>query len=113
MVAISNYQQRLIEDCGDLAHRVVRRMRGQYRGMSFIDGQSIANLALLHAAMKFDPCRGNRFATYATVVIENTLRREIGQEIQFRMLHRQNGELTTHYRITSEHGPAERASMKV
>ena len=75
---VANYRrakQLLVSANMGLVHAVVRTQINQFRrvGMSFEEVVQEGSLGLLRAAELFDPSRGLRFSTYATIWIKGTL----------------------------------------
>ena len=71
-------RQRLVEKNLRLAASVARKYRGQ--GLPFEDLIQEGNIGLIKAVEKFDPEMGNRFSTYATWWIRQSIQRAIGDK---------------------------------
>jgi RNA polymerase primary sigma factor len=71
-------RRRLIEKNLRLAVSVAKKHRGQ--GLPFEDLIQEANIGLMKAVDKFDPEKGNRFSTYATWWIRQSIQRAIGDK---------------------------------
>jgi RNA polymerase primary sigma factor len=71
-------RRRLIEKNLRLAVSVAKKYRGQ--GLPFEDLIQEANIGLMKAVHKFDPEKGNRFSTYATWWIRQSIQRAIGDK---------------------------------
>jgi RNA polymerase primary sigma factor len=71
-------RQRLVEKNLRLAVAVAKKFRGQ--GLPFEDLIQEANIGLMKAVEKFDPEMGNRFSTYATWWIRQSIQRAIGDK---------------------------------
>jgi RNA polymerase primary sigma factor len=71
-------RQRLVERNLRLAVAVAKKFRGQ--GLPFEDLIQEANIGLMKAVEKFDPEMGNRFSTYATWWIRQSIQRAIGDK---------------------------------
>jgi RNA polymerase primary sigma factor len=95
-------RKRLVEKNLRLAVAVAKKFRGQ--GLPFEDLIQEGNIGLMKAVDKFDPDMGNRFSTYATWWIRQSIQRAIGdkgREIRLpahmneklRKVHRAQGEL--------------------
>jgi RNA polymerase primary sigma factor len=69
---------RLVEKNLRLAFSVAKKYRGQ--GLPFEDLIQEGNIGLMKAADKFDPEMGNRFSTYATWWIRQSIQRAIGDK---------------------------------
>jgi RNA polymerase sigma-B factor len=65
----------IVERYDGLAHRLALRYRG--RGEPVDDLVQVARLGLVNAIERFDPDRGAKFATYATVTISGELKRHL------------------------------------
>jgi RNA polymerase primary sigma factor len=95
-------RRRLVEKNLRLAVAVAKKFRGQ--GLPFEDLIQEGNIGLMKAVDKFDPEMGNRFSTYATWWIRQSIQRAIGdkgREIRLpahmneklRRVHKARGEL--------------------
>src|SRR5215212_4493842 len=71
-------RRRLVEKNLRLAVAVAKKYRGQ--GLPFEDLIQEGNIGLMKAVDKFDPERGNRFSTYATWWIRQSIQRAIGDK---------------------------------
>ena len=71
-------RQRLVEKNLRLAVAVAKKFRGQ--GLPFEDLIQEGNIGLMKAVDKFDPEMGNRFSTYATWWIRQSIQRAIGDK---------------------------------
>src|ERR687893_1322155 len=71
-------RQRLVERNLMLVVSVVKKYRGQ--GLPFEDLIQEGNIGLLKAVDKFDPEKGNRFSTYATWWIRQSIQRALGDK---------------------------------
>jgi RNA polymerase primary sigma factor len=71
-------RQRLVEKNLRLAVAVAKKFRGQ--GLPFEDLIQEGNIGLMKAVEKFDPEMGNRFSTYATWWIRQSIQRAIGDK---------------------------------
>src|SRR5215204_4097812 len=71
-------RQRLIEKNLRLTVSVARKYRGQ--GLPFEDLIQEGNIGLMTAVEKFDPEKGNRFSTYATWWIRQSIQRALGDK---------------------------------
>jgi RNA polymerase primary sigma factor len=71
-------RRRLIEKNLRLAVSVAKKYRGQ--GLPFEDLIQEGNIGLMKAVDKFDPEMGNRFSTYATWWIRQSIQRAVGDK---------------------------------
>jgi RNA polymerase primary sigma factor len=71
-------RRRLVEKNLRLAFSVAKKFRGQ--GLPFEDLIQEGNIGLMKAVDKFDPEMGNRFSTYATWWIRQSIQRAIGDK---------------------------------
>jgi RNA polymerase primary sigma factor len=71
-------RRRLVEKNLRLAVAVAKKFRGQ--GLPFEDLIQEGNIGLIKAVEKFDPEMGNRFSTYATWWIRQSIQRAIGDK---------------------------------
>jgi RNA polymerase primary sigma factor len=71
-------RRRLVEKNLKLTVSVAKKYRGQ--GLPFEDLIQEGNIGLMKAVDKFDPERGNRFSTYATWWIRQSIQRAIGDK---------------------------------
>jgi RNA polymerase primary sigma factor len=71
-------RRRLVEKNLRLAVAVAKKYRGQ--GLPFEDLIQEGNIGLMKAVDKFDPDMGNRFSTYATWWIRQSIQRAIGDK---------------------------------
>jgi RNA polymerase primary sigma factor len=71
-------RRRLVEKNLRLAVAVAKKFRGQ--GLPFEDLIQEGNIGLMKAVDKFDPEMGNRFSTYATWWIRQSIQRAIGDK---------------------------------
>ncbi len=71
-------RRRLVEKNLRLAVSVAKKFRGQ--GLPFEDLIQEGNMGLMKAVDKFDPEMGNRFSTYATWWIRQSIQRAIGDK---------------------------------
>jgi RNA polymerase primary sigma factor len=71
-------RRRLVEKNLRLAVAVAKKFRGQ--GLPFEDLIQEGNIGLMKAVDKFDPDMGNRFSTYATWWIRQSIQRAIGDK---------------------------------
>jgi RNA polymerase primary sigma factor len=74
----SEARNRLVEKNLRLAVSVARKYRGQ--GLPFEDLIQEGNIGLMKAVEKFDPEMGNRFSTYATWWIRQSIQRALGDK---------------------------------
>lgn len=73
MVMLTDAHQKLVEDNIRLTTLVIKRVRRRLPELSTrVDDRSIANLALMRAAIGYIPSRGT-FSTYAVRIIRNAL----------------------------------------
>jgi RNA polymerase sigma factor (sigma-70 family) len=73
---VSDYRrakQLLVTANMGLVHAIVKKQINLYRGLPFEEVVQEGSLGLLRAAELFDPSRGLRFSTYATIWIKGTL----------------------------------------
>ncbi len=71
-------RRRLVEKNLRLAVAVAKKFRGQ--GLPFEDLIQEGNIGLMKAVDKFDPEMGNRFSTYATWWIRQSIQRAVGDK---------------------------------
>jgi len=71
-------RRRLVEKNLRLAVAVAKKFRGQ--GLPFEDLIQEGNIGLMKAVEKFDPDMGNRFSTYATWWIRQSIQRAVGDK---------------------------------
>jgi RNA polymerase sigma factor (sigma-70 family) len=88
-------ERRLVEGNLRLVVRIARRYTN--RGLSLLDLIEEGNVGLLHAARKFRPDRGARFATYATWWIRQAIVRALANQARTIRLPVHVGLLLTQY----------------
>ena len=91
----SDAERRLVEANLRLVVRIARRYTN--RGLSLLDLIEEGNVGLLHAARKFRPDRGARFATYATWWIRQAIVRALANQARTIRLPVHVGLLLTQY----------------